>query len=153
MCVIHCICMCVHVRVHTCVIEWQVRVHASRHPFFSMVGLVVYAYNHVQWPGRAIPYHCWPGQARPGQAGRQQGLPTCMQDTHKCTHIHGHTSVHTKTQLDPHRSSHTSIWGGIHTCSHCLSHTCIYIERQARTRHEHVHIYIQTHVITPKHTH
>ena len=57
--------VCVHVRVHICVRVWHVRVHASRHPFFSVVGLVVHAYSHVQWQGRAIPYNCWPCHARP----------------------------------------------------------------------------------------
>lgn len=142
-CIIHCICMCVCMCVCTCVRVWHVRVHTSRHPFFSMVGLVVYAYNHAQWPGRAMPYHCRPCQARPEQAGRDPGVPTFMHDTHKCTHIHEHTSVHTDTQLASHQASHTPIWGR-HTCMQSLPATHMHIYRETGTHTACARAYIHT---------
>ena len=148
-CVCNALCMhvCVHVRVHICVRAWAVRVHESGHPLCSMFGLLVYAYNHAQWPGRAMPYDCWPCQARLYQAGRHPGVTTCIQNTHIRTHIHAHTSAHTNTQLKSHRIRHTSIWGGIHTCSHTHAYAYIHMNTHCMCRCT----YIQPHIHPCKH--
>ena len=139
-CVIHCMCMCAAMCVCTCVCVRGVCVLRRVGTHYCV--LLVWWYMHtIMHNGQADPCHTIVGHDMPGhtwKAGSQKYQHA--HSIHTRTHMHAHTSVHTYTNLEPHRARDTPIWG----CMHAARHTHAHRERQARVRHSHARMHTYT---------